>query len=84
MAANSELELAKLRRQLVVLDQAMGSGVLTVEGADGTGRVTYRSYAEMRDARADLNKRISALAASTGVLAVRRTRQVVITGRNGF
>lgn len=84
MAANTEIELAKLRRQLATLDQAMASGVLTVEGADGTVRVTYRSYAEMREARSDLSRRISALAASAGTLVVRRTRQVVITGRNGF
>ena len=48
MAANSELELAKLRRQLAVLDQAMGSGVLTVEGADGTGRVSIGTTASRR------------------------------------
>ncbi|MCJ2032723.1 phage head-tail joining protein [Methylobacterium sp. J-068] len=84
MAANPELDLAKLRRQLATLDQAMASGVLTVEGGDGTGRVTYRSYAEMRAARSDLVGRINALAATTGAVQARRTRQVVITARNGF
>lgn len=84
MADTPEQQLAKSRAQLVKLDAAMASGVLTVEGADNTGRVTYRSYAEMRQARADLVRRIVDMEASAGGAVARRTRQVVMTGRSGW
>ncbi|MGE7417816.1 phage head-tail joining protein [Methylobacterium tarhaniae] len=84
MADTPEQQLAKSRAQLVKLDAAMASGVLTVEGADNTGRVTYRSYAEMRQARADLVRRIADMEASAGGTVARRTRQVVMTGRSGW
>ncbi|AWN55916.1 hypothetical protein [Methylobacterium sp. 17Sr1-1] len=77
--------LLKMRAQLVKLDAAMVSGVLTVEGADNTGRVTYRTYAEMRQARRDLVQRITALAIAIGEGdGIRRARQVVMTGRSGW
>ena len=84
MADTPEQQLAKLQAQLVKLDQAMASGVLTVEGADNTGRVTYRSYAEMRQARADLVRRIDALAGSISGVAGRATRRIVMTGGSGW
>ncbi|KMO20645.1 phage head-tail joining protein [Methylobacterium platani] len=84
MADTPELQLAKLRAQLVKLDAAMASGVLTVEGADNTGRVTYRIYAEMKQARRDLVQRINALVVATGGTVTRRASQVVMTGRSGW
>ncbi|MFE1601620.1 phage head-tail joining protein [Methylobacterium sp. ID0610] len=85
MADTPEQQLAKLRAQLAKLDQAMASGVLTVEQADNAGRITYRSYAEMKQARADLVRRINDLAATLpGAVVQRRTRQVVMTGRSGW
>lgn len=73
-----------LRRQLAALDKAMASGVLTVEGPD-TGRVTYRSYGEMRAARSDLLRRIRETeAAATGVAPRRRARRIVLIGTSGF
>lgn len=76
MAQNLDKQIADLRR-------AMASGVLTVESAD-TGRVTYRSYAEMRQALSDLRQLKAAEDASTGAPGPRRTRQVVTTGRSGW
>lgn len=70
-----------LDKQIATLDRAMASGVLTVESPD-TGRVTYRSYDEMRRVRADLIARRDA--ASGDLSRPRRTRQVVITGRSGW
>ncbi|ACL60603.1 phage head-tail joining protein [Methylobacterium nodulans] len=84
MADTPEQQLVKLRAQLAKLDRAMASGVLTVEQADNAGRITYRSYAEMRQARADLMRRISDLEVSVSGAAPRRTRQVVMTGRSGW
>ncbi len=85
MADTPEQQAARMRAQLASLDRAMGSGVLTVEQADNGGRTTYRSYAEMRQARADLVRRIDTLAASLpGGAVPRRTRQVVTTGRSGW
>ncbi|ACL58759.1 phage head-tail joining protein [Methylobacterium nodulans] len=85
MADTPEQQLAKLRAQLAKLDRAMASGVLTVEQADNAGRITYRSYAEMRQARADLVRRIGDLEMqSGGVSRRRRTRQVVMTSRSGW
>ncbi|ACL61432.1 hypothetical protein Mnod_6670 [Methylobacterium nodulans ORS 2060] len=84
MADTPEQQLAKLRAQLAKLDRAMASGVLTVEQADNAGRITYRGYAEMRQARADLVRRISDLEASVSGAAPRRTRHVVMTGRSGW
>jgi hypothetical protein len=84
MADTPEQELAKLRAQRASLQRAMGSGVLTVEQADNGGRTTYRSYDEMRKADADLARRIGLAEASAGIVAPRRTRQVVMTGRSGW
>lgn len=83
MADDVSLRLAKLRAQLVGLDDAMASGVLTVEDAD-SGRITYRTYVEMRQARADLALRIRDLEGTLGPLLRPRTRQVVMTGRSGW
>ncbi|ACK81218.1 phage head-tail joining protein [Methylorubrum extorquens] len=84
MADDPARDLARLRTQASKLRDAMASGILTVEGADGTGRVTYRSYAEMRLALGDLNQQINALDAQVGGVTRRRTRQVVMTGRSGW
>ncbi|WP_279358183.1 phage head-tail joining protein [Methylobacterium indicum] len=84
MADTPEQQLAKLRTQRVKLRAAMASGVLTVEGADNTGRVTYRSYDEMKKALRDLDRDIAALVVATGGTVVRRTTQVVMTGRSGW
>jgi len=85
MADDPARDLARLRTQASKLRDAMASGILTVEGADGTGRVTYRSYAEMRLALGDLNQQINALDAQvSGGVTRRRTRQVVMTGRSGW
>lgn len=70
-----------LNAQIENLRNAMASGVLTVEDAD-TGRVTYRTYAEMRQALSDLLARQAAEAPTT--IGPRRTRQVVMTGRSGW
>ncbi|SFM76195.1 phage head-tail joining protein [Methylobacterium pseudosasicola] len=75
--------LANLRNQLAALDGAMASGVLTLEDND-TGRITYRSYAEMRQARADLLVRMRDLELELSPVVPRRTRQVVMTGRSGW
>ena len=75
--------LAALKAQLVSLDGAMASGVLTLEDAD-TGRITYRNYPEMRQARADLMTRIRELELELSPVVPRRTRQVVMTGRSGW
>ncbi|MCJ2098957.1 phage head-tail joining protein [Methylobacterium sp. E-046] len=75
--------LAALKAQLISLDGAMASGVLTLEDAD-TGRITYRTYAEMRQARADLMARIRELETELSPVVPRRTRQVVMTGRSGW
>ncbi|WP_018261897.1 phage head-tail joining protein [Methylobacterium sp. WSM2598] len=84
MADTPEQKLAAMRVQLAKLDRAMASGVLTVEQADNAGRTTYRSYAEMRLARADLVRRINDFAGALYGGAPRRTRQVVMTGRSGW
>ncbi|SEP21563.1 hypothetical protein SAMN04487843_108220 [Methylobacterium sp. ap11] len=84
MADTPEQQLAKLRAQRVKLRVAMASGVLTVEGADNTGRVTYRSYDEMKKALRDLDRDIAALVVATGGTVVRRASQVVMTGRSGW
>ena len=85
MGATQEQEIAKLRSQLVKLDQAMASGVRRVDGADGTGGITYGTYVEMRQARSDLVTKIYALEVTLGVAAgPRRTRQIVTTGRSGW
>ncbi|SFV06072.1 hypothetical protein SAMN02799631_04348 [Methylobacterium sp. 174MFSha1.1] len=77
--------LLKMRAQRLKLRAAMTSGVLTVEGADNTGRVTYRTYPEMRQALRDLDRDIADLATAIGEgSGVRRTRQVVMTGRSGW
>lgn len=83
MADDPSLQLAKLRAQLAGLDDAMASGVLTVEDAD-SGRITYRTYAEMRQARGDLAIRLRDLEGTLGPLLRPRTRQIVMTGRNGW
>ncbi|WP_019905701.1 hypothetical protein [Methylobacterium sp. 77] len=70
-----------LDKQIATLDRAMASGVLTVESPD-TGRVTYRSYDEMRRVRADLVARRDA--ANGNPFGRRRTSQVVITCRSGW
>lgn len=76
--------LARLRRQLADLDRAMASGILTVESPD-TGRMTYRSYSEMRAARSDLLARIRELAISVeGETPRRQSRRIVVMGRSGF
>jgi hypothetical protein len=68
-------------KQIATLDRAMASGVLTVESAD-TGRITYRTYDEMRRARADLvARRDAALGTLSGR---RRTSRVVVSGRSGW
>lgn len=72
-----------LDKQIVSLRRAMASGVLTVESAD-TGRVTYRSYTEMRQALGDLQQLKAAEDAKAGTIGPRRTRQVVTTGRSGW
>lgn len=77
-------DLAKLRLQLASLDRAMASGVLTVEQADNGGRTTYRSYAEMRQVRQDLARRIDGLDASLAGTPRRRARRVVMIGVSGF
>jgi hypothetical protein len=84
MSETSDQTATLLRRQLAALDKAMASGVLTVEGPD-TGRVTYRSYAEMRAARSDLLQRIrEAEATATGVMPRRRARRIVLIGASGL
>ena len=85
MADDPARELAQLRAQAVKLRGHMASGILTVEGADGTGRVTYRTYAEMRTALGVLSRQISALSAQVeGAISRRRTSQIVITSRSGW
>jgi len=85
MADDPARDLARLRAQAVKLRGHMASGILTVEGADGTGRVTYRSYAEMRTALGVLSQQISALSAQVeGAISRRRTNQIVITSRSGW
>ena len=70
-----------LTAQIAALRGAMASGVLTLEDAD-TGRITYRTYAEMRQALSDL---LARQAAETPLVpGPRRTRQVVMTGRSGW
>lgn len=84
MSETPEQIVTRLRLHLVALDRAMGSGVLTVERPDA-GRVTYRSYAEMRSARSDLMRRIQeAEAMTSGAVARPKTRRVVMLGRSGF
>ena len=62
----------------------MASGVLTVERADGTGRVTYRDHDDMRRARSDLVRLIAALTANAAGTPVRRVRRVVMSGDGGW
>lgn len=83
MADDPNVVLAKLRAQLASLDDAMASGVLTVEDAD-SGRITYRTYAEMRQARSDLAARIRDLLGEVSPALRPRTRKVVMTGRSGW
>lgn len=68
-------------KQIATLDRAMASGVLTVESAD-TGRITYRTYDEMRRARADLIARRDATAGNPN--GHRRTSRIVVSGRSGW
>lgn len=70
-----------LTAQIVALQNAMASGVLTVEDAD-TGRITYRTYAEMRQALSDLLARQAEENADG--FRPRRTRQIVMIGRSGW
>ena len=84
MAATTQQDLAKLRMQLANLDRAMASGALTIEQADNGGRTTYRSYAEMQQARRDLSRRIDGLDATLSGTPRRRTRRVVMIGIGGF
>lgn len=85
MAEPTELDLAKLRRQLARLDDSMGSGVLRVEQADGGGSTVYRSYDEMQKARAKLVRDIDALAAKlSGTPRRRRTSRISLIGTSGF
>lgn len=72
---------ADLTAQIESLRDAMASGVLTVEDVD-TGRITYRTYAEMRQALSDLEARQADAVAVDG--RPRRTRQIVMTGRSGW
>ncbi len=84
MAETPAQTAARLGRELASLDKAMGSGVLTVEGPD-TGRVTYRSYDEMRSARSDKLRQLrDAEALAAGVPRRRRTRRIVMVGVSGF
>lgn len=74
----------KLRRQLADLEKSMRSGVLTVEGPD-TGRLTYRTYAEMQSARSELLRDIRAAeATASGARRPRRTRRIVLIGTSGL
>ncbi len=84
MADTTQQDLAKLRVQLASLDRAMASGALTIEQADNGGRTTYRSYAEMQQARRDLSRRIDGLDATLTGTRRRRTRRVVMIGTGGF
>lgn len=84
MADTTQQDLAKLRVQLASLDRAMASGALTIEQADNGGRTTYRSYAEMQQARRDLSRRIDGLDAALSGTRRRRTRRVVMVGGSGF
>lgn len=84
MADTTQQDLAKLRVQLASLDRAMASGALTIEQADNGGRTTYRSYAEMQQARRDLSRRIDGLDATLSGTRRRRTRRVVMIGTGGF
>lgn len=70
-----------LTKQIANLRKSMASGILTVEDADN-GRVTYRTYGEMRQALSDLLAQQQAGSAGSG--APRRTRQVVMTSRSGW
>ncbi|MER2249512.1 hypothetical protein ABS772_06235 [Methylorubrum podarium] len=84
MTDTTEQDLAKLRRQLVRLDDAMSSGVLRVEQADGGGSTVYRDYGEMQLARRDIVGRINALDAKLSGTVRRRARRVVMVGISGF
>lgn len=84
MADTTEQDLAKLRRQLVRLDDAMGSGVLRVEQADNGGSTVYRDYGEMQKARRDLVARINALDAALSGTRRRRTSRISLIGTSGF
>ncbi|MCG5247972.1 phage head-tail joining protein [Methylorubrum extorquens] len=84
MADTNEQDPAKLRRQLVRLDDAMGSGVLRVEQADGGGSTVYRDYGEMQRARRDLVGRINALEAKLSGSRRRRTNRISLIGTSGF
>lgn len=84
MADTTPQDLAKLRVQLASLDRAMASGALTIEQADNGGRTTYRSYAEMQQARRDLSRRIDGLDATLTGTRRRRARRVVMVGGSGF
>lgn len=70
-----------LTTQIANLRDAMASGVLTLRDGDN-GLITYRTYAEMRQALSDLLARQAAQAPV--VPGPRRTRQVVMTGRSGW
>ena len=82
--ADTTQDLARLRVQLASLDRAMASGALTIEQADNGGRTTYRSYAEMQQARRDLSRRIDGLDATLTGTRRRRARRVVMIGTGGF
>ena len=70
-----------LTTQIVNLRDAMASGVLTLRDGDN-GLITYRSYAEMRQALSDLLVRQAA--EMPVVVGPRRVRQVVMTSRSGW
>lgn len=79
-----EQDLAKLRRRLARLDDAMSSGVLRVDQADGGGSTLYRSYDEMQKARRDLVHSISVLEAKLSGTRRRRTSRISLNGTSGF
>ncbi len=60
------------------LKKAIASGVLTVE--QNGNRVTYRSMAELQSALANVERELAAAVGS----GVRRTRQIILSGRSGF
>ena len=70
-----------LTTQIANLRDAMASGVAELRDSD-TGLLKYRTYAEMRQALSDLLARQAAETPVTGF--VRRTRQIVVTGRSGW
>lgn len=68
-------------KQRDALKRAIASGALTVESPD-TGRITYRSLAEMRQALAMIERDLAGQ--QNNATRRRRTRAIVMSGSGGW